>query len=126
MPIDNGRSVGCAEPFLPQRRRAFLGAAASGDLPRGMPRSYFSAIILVETELRAGHSERAMAALNDATAISDELGETFSRTGLLCSSLAQARCLAGSGPLAQARLNARADLDRTPTEARHAFGVEEA
>ena len=40
--------------------------------------------VLAETELRAGHLERARAALNDAAAISDELGETFWRAGMLC------------------------------------------
>jgi len=49
----------------------------------GTQRTYFTAM-LAETELRAGRFERAMAALHDAGAISDELGETFWRPGILC------------------------------------------
>jgi class 3 adenylate cyclase/predicted ATPase len=49
----------------------------------GTQRSYFNAI-LAETELGAGHLERALAALNSAAEISDELGETFWRAGILC------------------------------------------
>jgi adenylate cyclase len=49
----------------------------------GTQRSYFNAI-LAETELRAGNFDLAVAALNDAMAICDTLGETFWRAGLLC------------------------------------------
>jgi predicted ATPase len=58
----------------------------------GTQRTYFNAI-LAGTELRAGNFELAMAALNDATAICDALGETFWRAGLLCveGDLARAR-----------------------------------
>jgi class 3 adenylate cyclase len=49
----------------------------------GTQRAYFTAN-LAETELRAGHFERAMAALNDAAAISDKLDETFWRAAMLC------------------------------------------
>ena len=49
----------------------------------GTQRSYYNAV-LAEAELRAGHLERARTALNDATAISEELGETFWRPGMLC------------------------------------------
>ena len=49
----------------------------------GTQRSYFNAI-LAETELRAGHLERAIAALQNAAAISDEVGETFWRAEMLC------------------------------------------
>ena len=49
----------------------------------GTQRSYFNAI-LAETELRAGHLERAVAALQNAAAISDEVGETFWQAEMLC------------------------------------------
>jgi predicted ATPase len=39
---------------------------------------------LAETELRAGHLERAIAALQKAEAISNEVGETFWRAEMLC------------------------------------------
>jgi len=39
---------------------------------------------LAETELRAGHFDRAEAALNDAAAIANRLDETWWRAGMLC------------------------------------------
>jgi class 3 adenylate cyclase/predicted ATPase len=48
----------------------------------GTQRSYFNTI-LAETELRAGHLESAMVALNNAATISDELGETFWQAGTM-------------------------------------------
>lgn len=44
---------------------------------------YFTAI-LAETELRAGHLECAMAALNKAAAVSDKLEETSWQAATLC------------------------------------------
>jgi class 3 adenylate cyclase/predicted ATPase len=64
------------EEGLSELRRAVISHG-------GTHRSYYTAA-LAETELRAGYLERAMAALNDAAAISDELGETFWRAGMLC------------------------------------------
>jgi adenylate cyclase len=64
------------EEGLSELRRAVIAYG-------GTQRSYYDAV-LAEMELRAGHFERARAALNDAAAISDELGETFWRAGMLC------------------------------------------
>jgi len=49
----------------------------------GTQKTYFHAI-LAETELRAGHFDRAEAALNDAAAIANRLDETWWRAGMLC------------------------------------------
>jgi class 3 adenylate cyclase/predicted ATPase len=49
----------------------------------GTQKTYFTAI-LAETELRAGHFDRAEAALNDAAAIAQRLDETWWRAGMLC------------------------------------------
>jgi predicted ATPase len=64
------------EDGLSELRRAVIAYG-------GTHRSYYDAV-LAEIELRAGHLERARAALNDAAAVSDELGETFWRAGMLC------------------------------------------
>jgi predicted ATPase len=71
----------CADPAnteegLSELRRAVMSYG-------GTQRSYYNAV-LAEMELRAGHLERARAALDDAAAISDELGETFWRAERLC------------------------------------------
>jgi predicted ATPase len=49
----------------------------------GTQKTYFRAI-LAETELRAGHFDRAEAALKDAAAIANRLDETWWRAGMLC------------------------------------------
>jgi class 3 adenylate cyclase/predicted ATPase len=65
-----------SEEGLSELRRAVISHG-------GTHRSYYTAV-LAETELRAGHLERATAALDDAVAISDALDETFWRAGILC------------------------------------------